>query len=170
MSKLEEFIKEYADNAGITLNEQDLAPPMGGGMPPVPPMGGGMGMGMGAPMPPASTVAGKLDAKEKSQEVLSADEIVEFTQNIKDALGIDPSNLSSAEKGDAFAEDITPENFNIVCKRLEEQNIEIEAQIDMSTKSTIEVSEQQANKIIKLLELLDDQEDVQKVHSNFDIK
>ena len=49
MSKLEEFIKEYADNAGITLNELDLAPPMGGGMPPVPPMGGGMGMGMGAP-------------------------------------------------------------------------------------------------------------------------
>ena len=116
MSKLEEFIKEYADNAGITLNEQDLAPPMGGGMPPVPPMGGGMGMG--APMPPASTVAGKLDAKEKSQEVLSADEIVEFTQNIKDALGIDPSNLSSAEKGDAFAEDITPENAEVILSEL----------------------------------------------------
>ena len=121
MSKLENFIKEYADNAGIVLSEQmpgEVAPPMGGGI--APPMGGGMdmGMGMGAPLPPASTVAGKLDAREKSQEVLSADEIVEFAQNIKDALGIDPSNLSSAEKGDAFAEDITPENAEVILAEL----------------------------------------------------
>ena len=99
MSKLENFIKEYANNAGIVLNEQlpgEMAPPMGDGM--APPMGGGMGMG--APMSPASTVPGKIDAKEKAQEFISADEIVEFTQNIKDALGIDPSNLNAAENID----------------------------------------------------------------------
>jgi hypothetical protein len=115
MSKLDQFLKEYADNAGIILNELGpglAAPPPGvdpaadaGGIGPMPPMG----------PPPAvpSTVPGKTDAKAKAEEFISADEIVEFTQNIKDALGIDPSTLSAAEKGDAFSDDITPENAEI---------------------------------------------------------
>ena len=107
MSKLERFLKEYADNAGIVLKEQDVAvdPTM---------MGDPMG-GMGAPVQAvgASTVANKTAAKEKAEEFISADEIVEFTQNIKDALGIDPSTLSAAQKGEAFAEDITPENAEV---------------------------------------------------------
>jgi hypothetical protein len=107
MSKLERFLKEYADNAGIVLKEQDVAvdPTM---------MGDPMG-GMGAPAQAvgASTVANKTAAKKKAEEFISADEIVEFTQNIKDALGIDPSTLSAAQKGEAFAEDITPENAEV---------------------------------------------------------
>ena len=107
MSKLERFLKEYADNAGIVLKEQDVAvdPTMMGD-----PMGG---MGAAAQAVGASTVANKTAAKKKAEEFISADEIVEFTQNIKDALGIDPSTLSAAQKGEAFAEDITPENAEV---------------------------------------------------------
>ena len=41
--------------------------------------------------------------------------------------------------------------------------------IELSPKNTVAVSQDQADKIVKLLEILDEQEDVQKVHSNFTI-
>ena len=134
MSKLDQFLKEYADNAGIILNE--LGPELGAPPPPGldPNMAaGGMGPPMGAPPTPPSTVPGKTDAKAKAEEFISADEIVEFTQNIKDALGIDPSTLSPAEKGDAFSEDITPENAEI--KLAEMRNI-IDTHADITNVGT----------------------------------
>jgi hypothetical protein len=129
MSKLDNFLKEYADNAGIVLNElgEELPPPPPGGDP----MAGGlppMGAPMGAGATP-STVPGKTDAKKEAEKFISGSEIVEFTQNIKDALGIDPSTLSSAEKGDAFSEDITPENAGV--KLAEMRNI-ISAHADVT--------------------------------------
>ena len=129
MSKLDNFLKEYADNAGIVLNE--LGPTLGAPPPPGldPNMAaGGMGPPMGAGATP-STVPGKTDAKKEAEEFISGSEIVEFTQNIKDALGIDPSTLSSAEKGDAFSADITPENAGV--KLAEMRNI-ISAHTDVT--------------------------------------
>ena len=69
---------------------------------------------------------------------------------------------------DEFYEIITtPENFNQISKKLEKQNIEIEGQISLLAKNAISVSKEDSTKIIKLLELIEEQEDVQKVHSNF---
>ena len=63
----------------------------------------------------------------------------------------------------------TPEDFGTISKFFEEKNIEIDGQISLVPQNTISVSEDEAVKIIKLLELIEEQEDVQKVHSNFQI-
>ena len=132
MSKLDKFLKEYADNAGIVLNELG---PMDGPPPVANPdmAAGGMGPPMGPPAAAPSTVPGKTDAKKEAEEFISGSEIIEFTQNIKDALGIDPSTLSSAEKGDAFSDDITPENAGV--KLAEMRNI-INAHADITNVGT----------------------------------
>jgi len=54
---------------------------------------------------------------------------------------------------------------------LEEQGVSfLEASISMIPKNTIEVAEEKiATSLLKLLENLEDHDDVQKVHANFDI-
>ena len=66
---------------------------------------------------------------------------------------------------------IDAEEFNDVRDALEEQGVTfIEASISMIPKNTIEVSEEKvAVSLLKLLENLEDHDDVQKVHANFDI-
>ena len=64
----------------------------------------------------------------------------------------------------------TPQNFGSISKYFENKNVDIEGQISLSPKNVVEVSKEDSNKIIRLLELLEEQEDVQKVHSNFQIK
>ena len=71
---------------------------------------------------------------------------------------------------DNYCEIITnPENFGLISQALEQKNLDIEGQVSLVPKNTVEVSNEDSHKVIKLLELLDAQEDVQKVHSNFKI-
>ena len=63
----------------------------------------------------------------------------------------------------------TPENFGEVCALIEKKGIEFDGQITLMPKNIVEVSKDSADKIVKLLELIEEQEDVQKVHSNFQI-
>ncbi len=64
-----------------------------------------------------------------------------------------------------------PDEFNDVRDALEEEGVEfIEASISMIPKNTVEVTEEKpAKSLLKLLESLEDHDDVQNVHSNFDI-
>lgn len=64
-----------------------------------------------------------------------------------------------------------PEDFNDVRDSLEESGVEyIEAAISMIPKNMVEVTEEKpARSLLKLLESLEDHDDVQNVHSNFDI-
>ena len=61
----------------------------------------------------------------------------------------------------------TPDNFNKISEELEKKDIEIEGQISLFANNTISISNEDSIKIIKLLELIEDHDDVQKVHSNF---
>ena len=71
---------------------------------------------------------------------------------------------------DNYCEIITnPENFGLISQTLEQKNLDIEGQVSLVPKNTIEVSNEDSHIVIKLLELLEAQEDVQKVHSNFQI-
>ena len=71
---------------------------------------------------------------------------------------------------DNYCEIITnPENFGLISQTLEQKNLDIEGQVSLVPKNTVEVSNEDSHKVIKLLELLEAQEDVQKVHSNFQI-
>ncbi|MEE4242670.1 MAG: YebC/PmpR family DNA-binding transcriptional regulator, partial [Desulfopila sp.] len=64
-----------------------------------------------------------------------------------------------------------PEDFDAVRDALVESEVDFtEASVTMIPKNTIEVTEEnQARALLKLLENLEDHDDVQNVHSNFDI-
>ena len=63
-----------------------------------------------------------------------------------------------------------PDNFNVVREILESTLGEPEvARLDWRPQNTIEVGEKGAEKLIKLLNTLEDNDDVQRVAANFDI-
>ncbi|MFV1950864.1 MAG: YebC/PmpR family DNA-binding transcriptional regulator [Nitrospinota bacterium] len=66
---------------------------------------------------------------------------------------------------------ITPaESFESVRKAIEDNNIEISvSEITMVPQNTIKIEGKQAEKMLKLMEILEDHDDVQKAYSNFDV-
>lgn len=63
-----------------------------------------------------------------------------------------------------------PANLTAVKQAVEADGIEIEsAGLEVIPKSTVEVGESEAGTLIKLLEAVEDQDDVNEVHANFDI-
>ena len=63
-----------------------------------------------------------------------------------------------------------PEAFEQVKKALAEQQIDIESEdLTMHPKNTVKVEEKEAEQLLKLMDLLEDQDDVNNVYSNFDI-
>lgn len=78
---------------------------------------------------------------------------------------------------DVIEEDATfqvvsaPEDFNELVENLDNADLAyVEASVQMMPKNTVDVSEEStARSLLKLLENLDDHDDVQKVHANFDI-
>ncbi len=82
---------------------------------------------------------------------------------------------------DAGAEDInteeksyeiitSPEDFEKIKSALEKNNIEFNlAEVTMIPETTVKVEGKQAQQILKLMEELDDHEDIQKAYANFDI-
>jgi YebC/PmpR family DNA-binding regulatory protein len=75
------------------------------------------------------------------------------------------------EEEDSFQIITAPESFNDVVDRLEKSNVNFsEASLSMVPKNSIEVTEEKtARSLLRLLENLEDHDDVQKVHANFDI-
>ena len=64
---------------------------------------------------------------------------------------------------------ISSDKFGDVSNSLEKKNINIEGEVSLVPKNTVEVSEKDSSKILNLMEQLDDHDDIQKVHSNFEI-
>jgi YebC/PmpR family DNA-binding regulatory protein len=64
-----------------------------------------------------------------------------------------------------------PEDFDVVREEMEKAGIEmVEASISMIPQNTVEVAEEKkAASLMRLMETLEDNEDVQHVHANFDI-
>jgi len=63
-----------------------------------------------------------------------------------------------------------PENFDKISRDIEEREIEIDGEIGLVAANTVKVSQDESNKILTLLDLLDDHDDIQKVHTNFEIE
>ena len=98
-----------------------------------------------------------------------------------DAEGVDEEELMDLAI-EAGAEDVveeeaafqiltTPDDFSDVVDSLEKSGVKtVEASISMVPKNTVEVAEEKtAKSLLRLLENLEDHDDVQKVHANFDI-
>jgi YebC/PmpR family DNA-binding regulatory protein len=100
-------------------------------------------------------------AIEKS--AVSEDKLMEI---VIDA-GADDLDSSDPETYEVYA---SPENFEAVRQALEANKIHtVEAKLGQIPANYITVDEQKAKQLIRLLEVLDDHEDVQNVWSNFDI-
>ncbi len=62
------------------------------------------------------------------------------------------------------------EDFRAVVECLQEQQIPLEsAEVTMLPKSTVSLDKETAKKVLKLIDALEENEDVQEVYSNFDI-
>ena len=73
-------------------------------------------------------------------------------------------------EGDDFIVSADPSVFHDVQDGLKEQGIEIaEAELAMMPNATIRIEGSDAERLVKLLDALDDHDDVQKVYSNADI-
>ena len=63
-----------------------------------------------------------------------------------------------------------PENFDTVSKNIEAADIEIDGEVGLTASNIVKVSSEESNKILNLLEQLDSHDDIQKVHTNFEIE
>ena len=61
-------------------------------------------------------------------------------------------------------------NFELVNNLLENKSISFDGEITLIPQNTVKVLESEVDKIINLLNLLEEHEDVQKVYSNFEVK
>ena len=62
-----------------------------------------------------------------------------------------------------------PEKFGEITDSLDNMGYDIEGEIGLVPINIISVSEEQSKPIIKLMELLEDNEDIQKIYSNFEV-
>ncbi len=85
-------------------------------------------------------------------------------------IAIDAGAEDVVSEDDGFEVITDPANYEAVKKAIEANNIKIEyAEITMRPKNTIELSGEEAEKTMALLEALEDLDDVQEVYSNFDM-
>ncbi len=98
----------------------------------------------------------------------------EKTETAKDILdkAIEAGADDVIEEENGFQVLTSVEDFNDVRDTLEEQGVPfIEASLSMIPKNTIDVSQENiASSLLKLLENLEDHDDVQNVHANFEIE
>jgi len=84
------------------------------------------------------------------------------------ALDAGAEDVKSGEK--AFEVVTEPNDFEAVKKALADAKIETAlAEISFVPQNTIKLDEKNAEQMLKLMEILDEHDDVQKVHANFDI-
>jgi YebC/PmpR family DNA-binding regulatory protein len=86
-------------------------------------------------------------------------------------LALDAGAEDVADDGSAFQVLTAPEDFEAVREALETAGLEfLEASISMIPQNVVEVADEKtARQLMKLLDNLEDHDDVQKVHANFDI-
>ncbi len=88
-----------------------------------------------------------------------------------DLLGaIDAGADDVAQDGDLLKITTEPANLTAVRAALDESGVEVEsAELAMEPKTVVEVSESEAGRLMRLMDVLDDHDDVEAVHANFDI-
>lgn len=132
------------------------------------------------------TVADVRHFFSKSGGNLGESGCVSYMFDKKGLILVDKAGVSEEELMDhaleAGAEDVVeeetefqvltaPEDFDAVREALQEKGVSfLEASVSMVPKNTVDIAEEKvARQLLSLLEKLEDHEDVQNVHANFDI-
>ena len=132
------------------------------------------------------TVADVRHCFSKNGGNLAESGCVSFLFDQKGMIQIDKGEISEEELMDlaldAGAEDViddedafqvltAPEDFNEVRETLEKKGLKfIEASVTMLPQTTVEITDEKiASRVIRLMDALEDNDDVQNVYANFDI-
>ena len=83
------------------------------------------------------------------------------------AIELEIEDFSSED--DSFEITTTPDNFGEIIETLDKKGFDVEGDIGLVPINTIKISKDESNSIIKLLEILEDHEDIQKLYSNFEV-
>ena len=73
------------------------------------------------------------------------------------------------DEGEVIIITTSPEKFGIISNNLESKNYEIEGEIGLTPINFITIKGSEARQLLLLLEKLENNEDIQKVYSNFDL-
>ena len=74
------------------------------------------------------------------------------------------------DQGDSWEVHTAPEDFDAVRQALEDAGLEIiDAEVAMIPKNTVDVDVETGRKLLKLMDTLDDYDDVQRTYSNFEL-
>lgn len=104
---------------------------------------------------------------KKGQIYVDAAKIDEDTLMEK---ALDAGAEDVAREDERFTVTTSPTDFHLVQEGLKKANVEVaEAELAMVPKNTVSVAGEDAKALFKLLETLEDLDDVQKVWANFDI-
>ena len=74
-----------------------------------------------------------------------------------------------SSEGNIFEIITNPDSFEEMIEALDKNNYDVEGDIGLVPINTVKISEDDSRSIIKLLEILEDHEDVQKLYSNFEV-
>ena len=94
-------------------------------------------------------------------EKLNEEELIEI------AIDVNSDDFQSDE--DTFEIIIAPDDFGIAIEKLDKKGYEVEGDVGLVPINTVKVSEKECHSILKLLDLLEDHEDIQKLYSNFEV-
>ena len=92
---------------------------------------------------------------------INEEELIELT------IELEAEDFSSED--DSFEIITTPDNFGEIIEILDKKGFDVEGDIGLVPINTIKISKDESNPIIKLLEILEDHEDIQKLYSNFEV-
>ena len=71
---------------------------------------------------------------------------------------------------DSFEITADPKDFDAIAKALEDNNIEtVEAEVTMMPDTTVTLTGKDADTVMKLIDALEEHDDVQNVYANYDI-
>jgi len=105
---------------------------------------------------------------EKKGEILVEKSSVDEESILEIMIDLDIEDID-LDSPDYYCILIPSEDFDSVSKMLEDKKIKIEGSVSLVPSNTVKVSGNDAKQLLKLLDLLENHEDIQKVYSNFDI-
>ena len=104
---------------------------------------------------------------EKKGTILINKSNLDEEQFLNDLLELNVENLK--ELDDEYQLLIEPEDFGTITTELENKNYNLEGDLSLIPTNTITVNSQHLDQISKLIETLEDHDDIQKVHTNLEV-
>ena len=105
--------------------------------------------------------------EKKGTVVVNLSEDMDEENLIELIIELEAEDFSS--EGSIFEIITDPDSFEEMIEALDKNNYDVEGDIGLVPINTVKISEDDSRSIIKLLEILEDHEDVQKLYSNFEV-